>query len=318
MHHVSNALEFPSHLNPLYKKAIRYEWISLLYVLSASVFSFLALSNSQTMKTVWLEDLLGIIPPASFLISSKIICWNPNKNFPYGYHRVTSAAYLTSSLALFILGAYLLIDGLFVLLQQEHASIPDVYIGRHPIWFGYFMIIALLWSSIPSTFLGHIKLPLAYKLHDRILLADSKMNKASWMSGFASIIGVIGIGFGFWWADALVGMIISIDILKDGFTHVKQAVFNLLNETPKSLKNSKTDVLIAELKSLIKKEEWVESVSLRFREEGHILFGEVFINPNKKSVSINAIDTLHEKIKKHHWRVHDVVLMVTSTPSSSP
>ena len=262
------------------------------------------------MKTVWLEDLLGIIPPFSFLISSKIICWNPNKNFPYGYHRVTSAAYLSSSLALFILGLYLLIDGFHVLLKQEHPSIPDVAILGHPIWFGYFMIASLLWSSIPSTFLGHIKLPLAYKLHDRILLADSKMNKASWMSGFASIVGIIGIGFGFWWADALVSMIISIDILNDGFTHVKQAVFNLLNETPKSLKSNQTDVLIAELKRLIKEEEWIKSVSLRFREEGHILFGEIFIIPANKTVSLNTVDKLHAKVKNYHWRIHDVFIMV--------
>ena len=27
------------------------------------------------------------------------------------------------------------------------------------------------------------------------------MQKADWMTGVAGIVGIIGVGFGFWWAD---------------------------------------------------------------------------------------------------------------------
>lgn len=311
MHHVAQSLEFPEHLVPVFAKAIKYEWISLIYVISATIFSFLVMSNSQTMKTVWLEDLLSIIPPASFLISSKIVLFKPNKNFPYGFHRITSAAYLASSLALFILGIYLLIDGSFVLYKQERPNIPVISIFGHPIWFGYLMIIALLWSSIPSTILGKVKVPLAYTLYDKILLADSKMNKASWMSGFASVLGIIGIGLGFWWADAAVGILISVDIIKDGYTHLKQSVLDLLNEVPKSLQNNKTDPLINEVYRLVSDEAWVKSATIRFRDEGHVFFGDVIIKPKKNNGTLSQVQTLHSKIKKHHWRLHDIVIMLT-------
>jgi divalent metal cation (Fe/Co/Zn/Cd) transporter len=311
MRHITKTLEFPPHLLPIFRKARKYEWISLIYMISATLFSFLVMSNSQTMKTVWLEDMLGIIPPASFLMASKIICWKPNKNFPYGYHKINEIAYLVSSLALFILGIYLLVDGSYVLIIQEYPQVPYITLFNHSIWLGYIMIIALMWSSIPSTFLGHIKIPLAFALYDKILLADSKMNKASWMSGFASIVGVIGIGIGFWWADALVGIIISIDIIKDGYTHLKQATLDLIDELPKSLENNKkTDPLISEVKSIVQKEKWVDSVKIRFRDDGHVFFGEIFIAPKSKTVSMESVNKLHAKIKKHHWRLHDIVIML--------
>ena len=315
MRHITSVLEFPTHLNKSYAKAIKYEWISLIYMISTTIFSFLVMSNSQTMKTIWLEDMLGIIPPLSFLISSRIVQWKPNNNFPYGFHRVTSMAFLSSSLALFILGVYLLFDGTVVLLTFDHPSIPNVFFFGESIWLGFIMIIALLWSSVPSTFLGHIKLPLAKRLYDKILFADSKMNKASWMSGFASIFGIIGIGLGFWWADALVGIIISFSIIHDGYTNLKQSILDLLDEVPKELGKSTTDPMIHKINHLISKESWIESGEIRCRDEGHVFFCDVFIVPKKEDISIIKIQNLHDKIKKLNWRLNDVVIMpIVNTP----
>lgn len=309
MSHITKTLEFPSELKPLYAKAVRYEWLSLFYMISAATFSFLVMSNSQTMKTVWLEDTLGIIPPLSFLISSKMIKWNANRNFPYGFHRITSMAYFTSSLALFILGAFLLVDGTFVLLKQDHPTIPTIFFSNYSIWLGFLMIAALCWSSLPSTIFGHIKIPLAHKLNDKILFADSKMNKASWMSGFASIVGILGIGMGFWWADASIGIFISLTILKDGYSNLKQSILDLLDEIPKSLGSNSTDPLMAKVKSLIMKEDWVKSVELRFRDEGHVFFGDVFITPKNKDFSWEKIALLKNTIEQFDWRLQDIVIM---------
>lgn len=39
-----------------------------------------------------------------------------------------------------------------------------------------------------------------------------------------AILGIIGIGLGFWWADAAAASIIALDVLKDGSTHVRKAI----------------------------------------------------------------------------------------------
>lgn len=311
MSHITKTLEFSKHLETLYQRAILYEWISLLYMISAAIFSFSVMSDSQTMKTVWLEDTLGIVPPLSFLIACRIVKWPASKNFPYGFHRIINLAYLSSSLALLLLGLYLFFDGLFVLVQFEHPTIPTVEIFGHFVWLGNLMIVALIWSSVPSTILGHIKIPLAEKLYDKILYADSKMNKASWMSGFASIFGVIGIGFGYWWADATVGMIISINIINDGYTNIKNALLDLLDEIPKTLTGDKQNPIVGQVKKMLNQESWIASAEVRFRDEGHVFFGDVFIKPKKDTIHPQSIVELREKIKQINWRLHDIVITPT-------
>ncbi|OGT43657.1 MAG: hypothetical protein A3F13_10075 [Gammaproteobacteria bacterium RIFCSPHIGHO2_12_FULL_40_19] len=63
--------------------------------------------------------------------------------------KVFCIGFLSSSLALLSLGIFLLVDGGLVLLHQHHPIIPVITVFDHQIWFGYFMVIALLWSSIP-------------------------------------------------------------------------------------------------------------------------------------------------------------------------
>ncbi|WP_133139208.1 cation transporter [Legionella genomosp. 1] len=310
MLHITKDLEFPDSLVPLYNKAIKYEWISLLYMISTTFFSFIVMSNSQTMKTIWLEDTLGIIPPASFLVASRIIQWKANKKFPYGYHKITGMSYFASSLALFFLGVYLLIDGSLVLLKNEHPNIPDVSFSGYSIWLGYIMILALLWSSLPSTILGHLKIPLSLKLYDKILFADSKMNKASWMSGFASIIGIIGIRMGFWWADAGIAILISFSIINDGYSNLKNSILDLMDEVPETIEKNRTDPLLSEVRSIIKNEDWVKSFEMRFRVVGHLFFGDIFIIPRTKTIAVEKIQSLRDKIEDRNWRLHDITITV--------
>jgi hypothetical protein len=52
-------------------------------------------------------------------------------------------------------------------------------LGLGPVWLGWLMIAALAWSAIPSVVLGRAKLPLAAELHDKVLYADAKMNRAN-------------------------------------------------------------------------------------------------------------------------------------------
>jgi divalent metal cation (Fe/Co/Zn/Cd) transporter len=149
------------------------------------------------MKAAWWEDLLGLLPPAAFLLSDRFRDRDPTPHFPYGFHRVTSLAYLSAALALFALGGYILYDSVAKLLRFEHPPIGMVEpLGLGPVWLGWLMIAALAWSAIPSVFLGLAKLPLAAQLHDKVLYADARMNRANWMTAGAAIVGILGIGVG--------------------------------------------------------------------------------------------------------------------------
>src|SRR4051812_45606739 len=67
------------------KRAKRLSWISIAALTSTAVLMYLTLGQSEAMKTAWIEDLLGMIPPIVLLIALRIETRRPNKRFPYGY-----------------------------------------------------------------------------------------------------------------------------------------------------------------------------------------------------------------------------------------
>ncbi|AKD05341.1 cation diffusion facilitator family transporter [Pontibacter korlensis] len=304
-----NDFEYPEELKPVFEKAKRLEWITIAYLVSTAVVIYLTMGNSQAMKTAWFEDLLSLTPAISFHVASKIFMKPPNKEFPYGYHRAISIAYLCSALALFSVGGFLVIDAIMTLVMAEHATIGTVVIFGHQVWLGYLMIAALLWGTFPAMILGRMKLPLARKLHEKNLYTDAKMNKADWMTASAAIFGVLGIGMGWWWADAVAALIISADIVHDGYTNLKQAVFDLMDQVPKTVNNQKTDPLIEEVKGVLSRQGWIRDFSIRLREEGHIYLGEGFVIANREENLTQLIEEATREVEKLDWRVQEFIIM---------
>jgi cation diffusion facilitator family transporter len=304
-----NRFEYPPELQQTFQKAKRLEWITIGYLASTALFVFLTMGNSQAMKTAWFEDLLSLTPSISFLIASRVFHKAPNKDFPYGYHRVVSIAYLCSAVALFTVGAFLIFDSASTLIKQEHATIGIVVIMGREIWLGYLMMAVMLYGSIPAIFLGKMKLPLAKALHEKNLYTDADMNKADWMTGLAAILGIMGIGVGWWWADAMAALIISLDIIKDGYTNLKQAVFDLMDERPKTVEDQKDDPLLLQVKTMLDKQPWIKEHAFRMREEGHIYLGEGFVVPHHDQDLVSNLNQAAEEVENLNWRIQEFVLM---------
>lgn len=303
-------LEFPEKLQEQFKKAKRLEWITIGYLISVIIVMYFALGSSQAMKVAWLEDLLGIVPAITFLIAGKIFQKKPNKNYPYGYHRVFSIAFLMGSFALLGMGIFTFVDSSMALIKTEHPTIGTVKILGKNIWMGWLMIAALLYSFIPAMILGRKKLPMANKLHNKILYTDAEAQKADWLTAVAAIAGIIGIGFGLWWADAVAALIISLDITKDGFTQTKGAITDLMDQTPKEVKDDgKKDKLVEDLASLINKMDWVKDARVRMREHGHVYFGEIYIIPENQENLIEKIEDVKNKARDLDWKIHDLSIM---------
>lgn len=301
--------EYPPELVPDFERAKRLEWITVAYFLSSALGIYLTMGNSQTMKTAWYDDVLSLTPPISFLVASRVFKKAPNKEFPYGYHRAVSIAYLCSALALFALGAFLVIDSSISLFKTEHPTIGTVVLFGHQIWLGYLMLAALLWSTVPSVILGRKKLPLAKKLHEKNLYTDADMNKADWMSGAAAMLGVVGIGLGWWWADSAAALLISVDIVHDGFTNLKQAVFDLMDQIPKTVSNEKPDPLLDKVRDTLAGQAWIKEFSFRLRENGHIYLGEGFVVPAHQENLTQLIASTARTIEQLDWRIQEFVLM---------
>ncbi len=101
--------ELPPDKARIMRQAVRLEWLTVAYLISAVFFIYLTLGSSQAMKTAWFEDILSLIP---------------------------AAAFLCAALALFCMGAFLLFDAVSALLAFEHPTIGTVVVLGQQVWLG--------------------------------------------------------------------------------------------------------------------------------------------------------------------------------------
>lgn len=244
--------DLPDEIKRKLRRAARLEWWSIFWLLTIIVVMYFAMGSSQAMKTAWIEDTLSLLPPILFLLARKFENKPATEQYPFGFHRVGSLAFLLAAGALTTMGGFLLYDATSALILQEHPTIGNVTILGWDVWLGWLMVAALVYSIIPPVILGHMKKPLARAAMDKILYTDADMNAADWKTGLAGIAGIVGIGFGFWWADAAAAGLISFDILRDGLRNLRIAVAELLDGAPRELDSTDVhpivDTLSAELR----------------------------------------------------------------------
>lgn len=301
--------ELPDGLKKKFKKASRMEWITLFYLVSVVIVIALTMGTSQAMKAAFFDTLISTIPSLGFLVSSRYYNKEANDNFPYGYHRIYSITFLIGAFALFSMGVFICIGSAITLFKAEHANIWTFHVFGQGFWLGWLMILALLYNAVPASFIGRKKLPLALALHNKLLYTDADAQKADWMAAGAAIVGIIGIGFGFWWFDAAAALVIAVNIIKDGFFQLRTAVFDLMDQTPNKVeKAEEQDPLVQELVDFFEGLKWVKDFRLRLREHGHVYFGEVFVIPEGRENLLENIEKAYYNAKKLHWKVHGLVI----------
>jgi cation diffusion facilitator family transporter len=301
--------ELPEELLPRQRKAVRLEWLTLAYMFTAVVLLALTLGQSQAMKAAWIEDLLSLLPPTAFLIASSIRNRDPTAKFPWGFHRSISIAYVFAALALLVMGAYVFFDSAVKLVTAEHPPIGVIQLFGEEIWLGWVMIAALVYSGLPAVFLGRAKRKLADDLHDKVLYADAQMNKADWMTVSAAIVGVLGIGVGLWWADAVAAIFISLDIIHDGWKNVRAAVHDLMDARPRRHDAREFHPIVERINEELSKVDWIEEGATRLREEGHVFTGEVLVVPKTEERLVERLEKLAEHLLSLEWKVYDIVVV---------
>src|SRR4051794_38184091 len=73
----------PPDKQDLLDRAKRLEWITIVFLLSIIAVTSVTMGSSQTMKAMWTEDLLSLVPPIAFLIGTHFFHHPPDKDFPY-------------------------------------------------------------------------------------------------------------------------------------------------------------------------------------------------------------------------------------------
>lgn len=301
-------LELPPDLQPVMQQAKRYEWLTLGYLVTVILVMYLTLSASQAMKAAWVEDMLGLIPSATFLVSSRFFNRKSSTMYPYSFHRVFSLGFAFGAFALLGIGIFITIDSVISLIHTEHPTIAHKDFFGYHLWFGWVMILALIYSFIPSMILGRKKVPLANKLHNKLLNVDAETQKADWMTAGAAMVGIIGTGFGWWWADPVAALFISVSVLKDGIKQLYAAITDFLGQIPTTVKDGKIHPLNKTILNFFERQSWVKDVRIRLREEGEVFLGEVFVLPATQENLIEHIQQCHKEVKQLDWKIHEITI----------
>jgi divalent metal cation (Fe/Co/Zn/Cd) transporter len=300
--------ELPGEQQRALSRALRLERFTLVYMLTALVAVFFALGDSQAMKAAWLEDMLSLVPPAAFLIANRFRYKPPNGEMGWGYHRSISVGYLAGSIAIVGLGLFILIDSGHKLLRAEHPTIGMVELFDWHFWQGWLMLAVLAYTGIIPVILGRMKLGPAETLHDKVLVADAEMNRADWLTASAAAVGVVGIGFGIWWADSVAALVIAIEVLRDGFRYTGRAVLALMDARPRTHDEHKPHPLTLQVEQELINMAWVREAVVRMRELGHVFEVNAFVVPATAEGIVGHLEDAIERVRAIDWKLHDVCI----------
>jgi cation diffusion facilitator family transporter len=305
--------KLPPELAPDLARARRIAWLSVVLLGIGSVVLALTMGQSEAMKTAWVTEVLSMLPPAAYLLATRVELRPPSERFPFGYFRSISISYLVAACALTLIGAWLLWDSATKLVGQQRPPIGSMILFGRQIWAGWIMMAALAASMFMGMMLGRLKQPLAERLHDKALKAESEMNRDEWMSEGAAIVGLLLVAFGFWWGDAVAAAFISLEVIRDGWHNVRQVVGDLMDEAPTVMERRDLEQLPKRLAAEAGRLDWVDQAAVRLREQGRVLTGQVFVVPNPGTDDlVRRVETAAEELGKMDWRLHGLVVTPVS------
>lgn len=314
---IGRSFRFPPEQWKERDRARKLAWLSIALLTTGAIVIAVTVGQSQAMKTAWVSDILTAVPPMALLVAMRFELREPTKRFPYGYFRAISIAFLVTACVLSVVGLYLFADSAMKLVKQERPPIGTVTIFGRQIWAGWTMVAALAYSLSIGMLLGKLKKPVAEKLHDKELEAETQMNKAEWMSEGAAIVGILLVGYGHWWGDAAAAAFISVEIVRDGWINIRQVVGDLMDESPSVLGKSDLEHIPTKVRHAAERLGWVDRAAVRLREQGHVLTGDVLVVPRADMTGdaadlVARVEDAANSLCEVDWRLHGLTVMPVS------
>lgn len=184
----------------LQKRALNLSYFTIIYNIAEGILSIFAglLVSSISLVGFGLDSFVESL-------SAVVMVWRFKKT-ENEEKEVEKRALGYVAYTFFILGIYVLYESLKKLYMME---IPD------PTFLG--MLIAIT-SIIVMPILFYMKYKTAKALGSKSLMADSKQTLACLFLSFALLIGLLmNYIYSFWQADPLIGVLIAIFLIKEGY-----------------------------------------------------------------------------------------------------
>ncbi|HYP72516.1 MAG TPA: cation transporter, partial [Microbacterium sp.] len=134
-----------------------------------------------------------------------------------------------------------------------------------------------------------------------------------WTTTVASIVGVLGIGIGWWWLDGAAALFISLGIVWDGVKNSRSAVLDLIDQRARTHDDGKPHPLADRIVHDLEAQPWVRRASVRMRDMGQVFHVEAFVVPERNRVRLDQIEAARRHVAGLDWKVQDVVVIPTTS-----
>jgi cation diffusion facilitator family transporter len=235
------------------------KWSLLVLLVTALLqFAVVVVSNSTALLADAIHNLTDCATAFPLWIAFTLARWTPTKRFTYGYGRVEDLAGLVVVLAIAasaIAAAYVAIDRLF-----------------HPQTVGYISAVmaAAVIGFVGNEAVARIRIKAGKKIGSAALIADGFHARTDGFTSLSVLIGALGVWLGFPLADPIIGLCISVVIIRVVWQSSKVVFTRLLDGVD--------PVVIDEIKDAMVKVPGVHEVTeVRVRWLGHRMHAEANI-----------------------------------------
>lgn len=282
-----------------YKKTIfRVGIVTIIFNLLLTLGKLIAgaLAKSSSLISDGVHSGSDVLSTVVVMVGAKLSVKEPDKDHPFGHERMESIASIV--LAMLLVGTAVLLGytGVTSIVEFAKGNIPQK---------SEFIYLALGFAvaSIVVKFLMFVYTIInAKKINSTSLKADAYHHLSDSLSSIGSVLGIVGILIGGYWAilDPIACLIIALFIIKVAFDILKQAINEVVDKSAPEEFNE-------EIKNFASSIEGVQHVNtLRTRMFGNKYYIElaIAVDPNITVMEGHEIGShIHHEIEKNYPNV---------------
>jgi divalent metal cation (Fe/Co/Zn/Cd) transporter len=111
-----------------------------------------------------------------------------------------------------------------------------------------------------------------------------------------------------WWADAAAAVLISLEIMRSGWSELRTALGDVMDRRPQTLDEKQDDPVPDRLTDFLQRQPWVDDVIVRVRERGRELTAEAHVVPKADQIDVNEISRTGKLACELDPRLADVTI----------
>jgi cation diffusion facilitator family transporter len=284
-------------MNENLKKGQRASGIATVATLFLSVVKGIVgiLSGSLLLIADAIHSAVDILAIFAAWFGLRLSQRKPNQRFPYGYYKAENLATLVAVGFIFYAAYEIFTRSYARLFSPSAITMPAIAIA------------VPLGSAALSAVIARYEEKVGKKISSQSLIANAHESYADVLSSLVVFAGILLTYLGISYVEGIIGILLSLLVIKIGIENARKAVYSLMDASPDS-------EIEKHIRGIILKTEGAKDVKdLRIRESGTLLFGEAVL---KVTGSIDVkrghevSEKVEQKIKKRYPRIESFLLHI--------